>query len=88
MTQIVFIINGDSAAVLSEKSNAMLDATNGIIAADWMLDVLFEALDAYNKARLRLGWEEISCFPTSAIEDAQEAAYKQGFDDGRKARTQ
>ena len=88
MTQIVFVINGDSEAVLSDKSKEMLEATSGIIAADWMQDVLFEALNGYNKARLRLGWEEIPCFPCSAIDDAQETAYKQGFDDGRKALTQ
>lgn len=66
--QIVFEVNADSEAQISAKSIELLKRLPPIVAADYMQDVLFDALDAYNSLRVTLGWEEIDCFPLDAAD--------------------
>lgn len=62
MTEIVFRIDSSSVANLTPQSKRLLAEVPEVTAADWALDVLCDAFDAYNAARVRCGFETITEF--------------------------
>lgn len=62
--RIVFAINADSEAYMTPETEKALADLPAIIAADYLQDVLFDTIAAYNAARTRLGWASVG-FPTA-----------------------
>lgn len=60
--RIVFALSRNSEMDITEASKKALAELPPVVAADYMQDVLCDALRTYNDARERCGWERLQSF--------------------------
>lgn len=60
--RVVFTIDADGYASMTPGSKKALDDCPPVVAADFARDILCDAFDAYNAARIRCGFSPIKDF--------------------------